>query len=75
MPNADGTMTDAEKIAAYDSGTGSSGTDKTTDFELGRFQDLLSRLEASKGRQQRQKSVEGRRDIFQQGLASMMSNF
>lgn len=55
--------------------TASSGTDNTTDFELGRFQDLLDRLESSKGRQQRQKSVEGRRDIFQQGLASMMSNF
>jgi hypothetical protein len=26
-------------------------------------------------RQQRQKSVEGRRDVFSQGLASMMSNF
>jgi hypothetical protein len=51
------------------------GTDNTTDFELGRFQELLDRLESSKGRQQRQKSVEGRRDIFQQGLASMMSNF
>jgi hypothetical protein len=26
-------------------------------------------------RQQRQKSVEGRRDIYGQGLAQMMSNF
>lgn len=51
------------------------GTDSASDFDLGRFQELLNRLEASKGRQQRQKSVEGRRDIFQQGLASMMSNF
>jgi hypothetical protein len=46
------------------------GTDTATNFDK-----LLTRLEASKGRQQRQKSVEGRRDIFQQGLASMMSNF
>lgn len=51
------------------------GSDAATDFDIGRFQELLDRLEASKGRQQRQKSVEGRRDIFAQGLASMMSNF
>ena len=49
--------------------------DTSTNFDLDRFESLLSRLEASKGRQQRQKSVEGRRDIFSQGLASMMSNF
>ena len=42
---------------------------------LNDFQALLSRLEDSKKRQQRQKSVEGRRDIYSQGLASMMSNF
>ena len=39
------------------------------------FQALLDRLEGSKKRQQRQKSVEGRRDIYSQGMASMMSNF
>ena len=44
-------------------------------FDLGEFEGLLSRLEGSKMRQQRQKSVEGRRDIFSQGLAGMMSNF
>jgi len=44
-------------------------------FDIGEFQDLLGRLEGSKMRQQRQKSVEGRRDIMSQGLASMMSNF
>jgi hypothetical protein len=44
-------------------------------FDINKFQQLLQRLEASKGRQQRQKSVEGRRDIYAQGLASMMSNF
>ena len=44
-------------------------------FDIGEFEELLGRLEASKGRQQRQKSVEGRRDIFAGGLASMMSNF
>jgi len=44
-------------------------------FDINKFQQLLSRLEASKGRQQRQKSIEGRRDIFATGLGSMMSNF
>ena len=39
------------------------------------FQQLLQKLEASKMRQQRQQSVEGRRDIYSQGLASMMGNF
>jgi hypothetical protein len=51
------------------------GTDTASDFDINRFEQLLNRLEASKGRQQRQKSVEGRRDIFSQGLASMMGNF
>jgi len=43
--------------------------------DLSQFETLLGKLEGSKMRQQRQKSVEGRRDIFGQGLASMMSNF
>ncbi len=43
--------------------------------DLTTFQRLLDKLEGSKKRQQRQKSVEGRRDIYSQGLASMMSNF
>ena len=51
------------------------GTTGTGTFNIDEFEQLLNRLEASKGRQQRQKSVEGRRDIFQQGLAGMMSNF
>ena len=52
------------------------GTKPTSDaFNLDRFESLLSRLEASKGRQQRQKSVEGRRDIYAKCLAGMMSNF
>ena len=70
-------MTDAEKIAAYNAGVGQSKEelDKTTNFDIDNFEKLLTRLEASKGRQQRQKSVEGRRDIFSQGLAGMMSNF
>ena len=44
-------------------------------FDTNKFQSLLNRLEASKGRQQRQKSLEGRRDIFATGLAGMMGNF
>ena len=44
-------------------------------FDIGQFGELLGRLESSKVRQQRQKSVESRRDIFAGGLASMMSNF
>lgn len=51
------------------------GSDNALNFDLNQFEQLLERLEASKGRQQRQKSVEGRRDIFATGLASMMSNF
>ena len=47
----------------------------TSGFDINNFESLLNRLEGSKGRQQRQKSVEGRRDIYAQGLASMMSNF
>ena len=43
--------------------------------DLTTFQSLLDKLEGSKKRQQRQKSVEGRRDVYAQGLASMMSNF
>ena len=51
--------------------------DENTDnyFDIQRFSDLLEKLESSKKRQQRQKSVEGRRDIFAQGLAGMMGNF
>ena len=44
-------------------------------FDITKFEQLLDRLEASKGRQQRQKSLEGRRDIFATGLAGMMGNF
>jgi hypothetical protein len=53
--------------------TGQSGTEDY--FNIDQFQQLLDRLEGSKGRQKRQESLEGRRNIFAQGLASMMSNF
>lgn len=49
--------------------------DEDAAVDLETFQQLLDKLEGSKKRQQRQKSVEGRRDIYSQGLASMMSNF
>ena len=44
-------------------------------FDLNKFERLVGKLEASKGRQQRQNSLEGRRDTFATGLASMMSYF
>lgn len=44
-------------------------------FDMDEFEGLLGRLEGSKMKQQRQKSVEGRRDIMAGGLAGMMSNF
>ena len=44
-------------------------------FDITKFEQLLNRLEGSKGRQQRQKSLESRRDIYAQGLAGMMGNF
>jgi len=53
--------------------TGQSGTEDY--FDIDKFQQLLDKLEGSKGRQKRQESLEGRRNIFAQGLASMMSNF
>jgi len=58
-------------------GRDASGPHETNDnyFDINNFDQLLSRLEASKKGQQRQKSVESRRDIFAQGLAGMMSNF
>ena len=65
--------------AAPDYNTGVEGAqtgDNTSgDFDLDKFEGLLNRLEASKKRQQRQKSVEGRRDTFAKGLSGMMSNF
>lgn len=42
---------------------------------LTEFQELLDRLEGSKKRQVRQKSVEDRRGTYARGIASMMNNF
>tara|TARA_B100000214_G_scaffold374047_1_gene355775 strand:+ start:1175 stop:1387 length:213 start_codon:yes stop_codon:yes gene_type:complete len=58
--------------------TGDGSGDKSEDdygSNLANFEALLTRLEGSKKRQQRQRSVEGRRDTWAQGLAGMMSNF
>tara|TARA_R100001082_G_scaffold104201_1_gene75339 strand:- start:362 stop:565 length:204 start_codon:yes stop_codon:yes gene_type:complete len=49
--------------------------EKDNYFNVQKFENLLARLEGSKGRQQRQKSVEGRRDTWAAGLANMMTNF
>ena len=61
-------------MGANDPG-GSGNNRRDAKVDLNTFQQLLNRLESSKKRQQRQKSVEGRRDIYAQGLAGMMSNF
>ena len=55
-------------------GTGGNYEGEPT-VDLDNFQELLNRLTTSKKQQQRQKSVEGRRNIYAGGLASMMSNF
>lgn len=46
-----------------------------TKQDLNQFQELLNRLTSSKMTQQKQKSKEGRKDIYAGGLASMMANF
>lgn len=63
------TQTPGDAVAENPEDTG------TADFDVDQFQTLLNRLEGSKKRQQRQRSVEGRRDIYAQGLAGMMGNF
>lgn len=71
--NADAGLSNEEKIALRKQAAEQEYGSKA--FDIGQFEQLLGRLESSKMRQQRQKSVEGRRDIFAGGLASMMSNF
>ena len=46
-----------------------------TGQDLNQFQELLNRLTSSKMTQQKQRSKEGRKDIYAGGLASMMANF
>jgi exopolyphosphatase/pppGpp-phosphohydrolase len=57
----------------YDQRGATEGT--FTGQDLNQFQQLLNRLTSSKMTQQKQKSKEGRKDIYAGGLASMMSNF
>ena len=71
--NADRHLSDDEKTRLRNQAADQEYGAKS--FDINQFSDLLGRLEGSKMRQQRQKSVEGRRDIFSQGLAGMMSNF
>jgi hypothetical protein len=61
-------------MAVFGKGTGGAYS-KDAAVPLEDFQALLDRLESSKKRQTRQKSVEDRRGTFAQGLASMMGNF
>tara|TARA_R100001509_G_C4746007_1_gene174766 strand:- start:162 stop:377 length:216 start_codon:yes stop_codon:yes gene_type:complete len=68
-------QTPEQKAAAANAAAGINPTDDATNFDIANFEALLNRLEASKKRQQRQKSVEGRKDIFATGLAGMMGNF
>ena len=49
-------------------------SNSSDDFDIDEFQQLLDRLETSKGRQQRQKSIEGRKDIFADALGKVMTN-
>lgn len=55
----------------------SSGTadDYLSQENIGKFQDLLNRLQRSKMEQAQQGAREGRKGTFAQGIASMMSNF
>ena len=46
-----------------------------TGQDLNQFQELLNRLTSSKMTQQKQKSKEGRKDIYAGGMANMMRNF
>ena len=49
--------------------------DRKNYFEIEKFENLLSRLEASKLRQARSTAVDERKGTWASGLASMMSNF
>tara|TARA_R100000329_G_C7442198_1_gene155477 strand:- start:153 stop:338 length:186 start_codon:yes stop_codon:yes gene_type:complete len=51
------------------------GAQENDYFDIYKFENLLSRLEASKTRQSRDKSIEDRRGTWASGLANMMTNF
>lgn len=63
-------MTDSANTTT--SGTADNGSSY---FDIEQFQQLLDKLEASKGRQTRQEALEDRRNQFAAGIANVMSNF
>lgn len=76
--NTDASQFSREELAEThyeDFGKNEGRTDPTSGVDLNQFNELLGRLEGSKKRQVRQKSVEDRRGTYAQGLAGMMSNF
>lgn len=75
-----GTKSKASTPTSYDDSSynnpgGSKDNENDATVDITTFQNLLNKLEGSKLRQQRQQSVEKRRDIYAQGLSSMMRNF
>lgn len=44
-------------------------------FDISKFQELLDKLETSKGKQERQKALEERKGQFAAGIANVMANF
>ena len=68
---------DAYGIQTGEANNPGGSKDNTNDAKVDTktFQSLLNKLEGSKKRQQRQKSVEGRRDTYAQAVGPMMRNF
>jgi hypothetical protein len=62
-------------MTAADTGQEGATGGTFTSQDLNQFQELLNRLTSSKMTQEKQKSKEGRKDIYAGGLASMMANF
>ena len=50
-------------------------TNSSDYFDIGKFQQLLDKLETSKGKQERQKALEERKGQFAAGIANVMANF
>ncbi len=63
---------DTQRLTAKERFDVASGLEQQT---LEDFSNLLSRLEASKMKQERKKAVETRQDTLAKGLASMLGNF
>lgn len=71
--NADTSLSDDEKKALRSRAAESEYN--APEFDMGQYKELMGSLEASKGRQLRQKSVEDRRNIYAQGISQMLGNF